>query len=481
MDRPTDGTLATEFGGADLGDRRLTQRLIRIVEAAEPRPAESFPKIAADPSALEGLYRFLGNPRVTSEKMLSPHYRETAKRADAEEEVIVPHDTTEFEFRGEAKRPGLSRIRKGGQGFFGHFALCLKANASREPIGILGLKTFFRTGPVKRLSRAQIQRKSDKESDRWWEMIEAVSRLLSDPLKAVHVMDREADAYGLLSRLRRQHRFVIRLTHDRNVEEMIKGSDRGSGTKLSSALESVEDVFEREVPISLRKTWHRPHLRRSHMPRNARIARLAFKAMTVTFRKPPFAGKTFSSPEVEPTITVNVVHVHEIDAPSDVQPVDWMLATSEPISTQEQLERIVDLYRARWVIEEYFKALKTGCSYETRQLETRRALLNALALFTPIAVGLLRLRSIAKVKPEAAASEVLGSHQLRALRYLSRKFRSENNATVKKAFDAIAALGGHLPQNGEPGWQVLWKGFSDVCRAAEIFQAADSLKKCDQS
>src|SRR5216684_3435585 len=81
MNRPTGTTLATEFAGADLGDRRLRKRLIRIVEAAEPRPAESFPKIAADPSALEGLYRFLGNPRVTPEKMLSPHCRETASRA----------------------------------------------------------------------------------------------------------------------------------------------------------------------------------------------------------------------------------------------------------------------------------------------------------------------------------------------------------------------------------------------------------------
>lgn len=252
-------------------------------------------------------------------------------------------------------------------------------------------------------------------------------------------------------------------------------------TKLSSALKSVEDVFEREVPIARRRSWHRPHLRRSHMPRNARRARLAFKATTVTFRKPPFAGKTFSSPEVEPTITIHVVHVHEIDPPPNVQPVDWMLATSEPIGTQEEVERVVDLYRARWVIEEYFKALKTGCSYEARQLETRQALLNALALFTPIAVGLLRLRSIAKLKPKAAASEVLSLYQLRALRHLSHKFRDEKNAKLKKAYDAIAALGGHLPQNGDPGWQVLWKGFSDVCRTAEIFRAADSLKRCDQS
>ncbi len=133
------------------------------------------------------------------------------------------------------------------------------------------------------------------------------------------------------------------------------------------------------------------------------------------------------------------------------------------------------------MIEEYFKALKTGCSYERRQLETRGALLNALALFTPIAVGLLRLRSIARMKTQATASDVLSPHQLQALRYLSDKFRAEKSATAEKAFDASAALGGHLPQNGNPGWQVLWKGFSDVCRTAEIFQAVDARKNCDQS
>jgi IS4 transposase len=50
-----------------------------------------------------------------------------------------------------------------------------------------------------------------------------------------------------------------------------------------------------------------------------------------------------------------------------------MLYTSEPIDTAEQLLTIVDQYRSRWVIEEFFKALKTGCAFEKRQLESYRA------------------------------------------------------------------------------------------------------------
>lgn len=43
----------------------------------------------------------------------------------------------------------------------------------------------------------------------------------------------------------------------------------------------------------------------------------------------------------------------------------------------------MDAYRARWVIEEFFKALKTGCNFERRQLESFQSLRIALAIFLP--------------------------------------------------------------------------------------------------
>jgi hypothetical protein len=78
----------------------------------------------------------------------------------------------------------------------------------------------------------------------------------------------------------------------------------------------------------------------------------------------------------------------EHDCPKGEQAIEWYLVTNEPIGTTEQVAAIVDAYRARWVIEELFKALKTGCQIEKRQLESYEALRNALALFLPIAVGL---------------------------------------------------------------------------------------------
>jgi hypothetical protein len=89
------------------------------------------------------------------------------------------------------------------------------------------------------------------------------------------------------------------------------------------------------------------------------------------------------------------VLVHEVGAPNYAETVEWKLLTNLPIDTPEQVAAIVDAYRARWVIEEFFKALKTGCAYEKRQLETFRALMNALAIFSVIAWRLLVLRHVA--------------------------------------------------------------------------------------
>jgi len=57
-------------------------------------------------------------------------------------------------------------------------------------------------------------------------------------------------------------------------------------------------------------------------------------------------------------LSVNVVYVREVAPPADQQPVEWILATTEPVDTANQLLAVVDSYRARWLIEQYFKAVE---------------------------------------------------------------------------------------------------------------------------
>ena len=105
------------------------------------------------------------------------------------------------------------------------------------------------------------------------------------------------------------------------------------------------------------------------------MATLEVTASRITVYRP-------STSRAKPTeMQLNVDHVRELDVPAEFEPVDWKVVTTEPIGSIEAIERVVDVYLTRWVIEEFFKALKTGCAFEKRQLGTLGALLNALALF----------------------------------------------------------------------------------------------------
>ncbi len=152
--------------------------------------------------------------------------------------------------------------------------------------------------------------------------------------------------------------------------------------------------------------------------------------------------------------------MREVDAPQGCEPVEWRLWTTLPVETAEQILYIVDVYRARWLIEEYFKALKTGCALQKRQQESSDSLHNVLALLMPVAYRLLRMRHVARYSPQAAASTVLTSTQLEVLAALRPNWPSA--PTARDALLAVAALGGHIKNNGEPGWQVLGRGFRDL-------------------
>ena len=157
-----------------------------------------------------------------------------------------------------------------------------------------------------------------------------------------------------------------------------------------------------------------------------------------------------------------------------------MLLTSETITTADDALRVVDWYRARWVIEEFFKALKTGCAIEKRQLETFAALSNAVAFFGPMAWQLLLLRHQAQNAPDTDATTALPANLLRILPHIARKPLSAT-PTAREVFLAIAALGGHLKRNGEPGWQTLARGFEKLRDAAVIWDLALRATRSDQS
>lgn len=439
-----------EVQTADFGDKRLTRRFVSLAERLAKAPDQSFPKAAGSDAALEATYRFFGNEAVTPAAILEPHVRATVERCAQLDTVLVAHDSSEFAFSTDRN---VGRLR-GDQshGFLGHFALALAA-ASRAPLGILAMDTVFRERGSRSGGHRERRPLETKESRRWMDLVRRVDDELGDRATAVHVMDREADAYELLTALTAEHRhFIVRLQFDRAAD-----TTTGRG-RISDVLRGRRTVLTREVPLSARTPAPRdtPKRAKKHPYRSARLATLRVSATAVTIHRPAhLAGR---APDV---LRLNVVRVQETNAGRDVAPVEWRLATSEPIRTAEDVAAVVDGYRGRWVIEEYFRALKQGCAYEKRQLESKHALLNALAIFTPIAWQLLALRQLSREASDTPADHVLSPLKLTLLQR-HPDVRLGDRPTIRDAMLAIARLGGHIKNNGEPGWQVLGRGYEDL-------------------
>lgn len=446
--------MSQELAAVDLGDRRLNARLLHAADAWSLEPGTSLPRASRTGAALEGTYRLLSNPKVQPAKILEPHLSATSIRAKGDQAVLAIHDTTEFGFGGQS-RAKLGRTHNSKPGYFAHMTLAVRAS-NREPLGVLGIKMWARCNQLlpKKLRRThQYRMRPDRESNRWGQAVAEVEKRVDASTRLIHVMDREGDQYRLLDQIvAARGQFVIRGSYDRLLAS--------PKAWVSDAFVGADVFLEREVSLSRRRPKHG---RAAHKPRDARTATLQVSATTVEVRR----SKGPHNRNTAPSITLNAVRVFEVNPPDDEEPVEWLLLTTLSIATPESVAFIVDCYRARWMIEELFKAVKTGCAYEKLQLESELALRNALAIILPIAWQMLLLRSLARMPIDVPATRVLTETQIATLRDTPWTKSLPARPTAKDVLRVLAALGGHIKNNGDPGWQVLYRGFRDL-RLLEI-------------
>jgi hypothetical protein len=423
---------------------------MKIVERLAARPEKGLPQVMRDASQLENAYRFFGNENVKPEALFAAHAEETVARAAKAARVVVAHDTTMFVFGGERKT--LGRLVGKGRGFLGHFALAIDG-ATSMPLGVAHCEPVLRADVKPEKAKKKKTKKDEKMKDepkealRWNRAASAVHEALPG---AVHVMDREADSYALLEEmLRRRQDFVVRLS---------QRSRRAEGGAIGELVLNAPVVAEREVGLGARKPPVSSPGRKRQPARVARTATLEISA----HRRAELLRPSDCAANYSPRIVINVVRVVEKTPPAGEEPVEWLLYTSLPVETKEQVLAAVDAYRQRWLIEEFFKALKTGCSYEERQLESTHGLLLVLAISVPIAWHMLRLRTLVRTDPEAPAASIASPSQLACLRHELGPRALPARPNARDVLLAIAQLGGHLRNNGDPGWLTLARGLDEL-------------------
>ena len=461
-----------DLSRADLGDPRRIARAQQVATRLAASPSASLPDAMVTDAELEGAYRLFGNERISFEQLFDAHAQGTAERARERELVLAIHDTTECVFR-HADPDEVGYLNTGKPGFPLHLSLLVDTADWRRPLGLTHAEFRRRTTRPRRRRRVQESgfetlKKPDRESLRWFRGIEITeARLQGTTTQILHVADRESDSYELMaSCLAKGHRFLFRARTNRNV------IDDGHRVPIRDFIEDAPVRLERDVPLSRRlgKSLSGTRRSRANPPRESPTAHLVFSATSATLRRPHFLPAN----RAPRTIVVNVLHVFEVDAPKGQEPVDWLLYTTEPIDTAKQIANVVDYYRCRWQIEELNKALKTGCVVQERQLESLDALTTMLALSLPIAVELLALRALARADSSSPAHLALHKEQLAALRHMSHR-PLPPNPSIQDALWCIAGLGGHIKNNGPPGWQVLQRGMQKFVEFAAGWCAAKGM------
>ncbi len=446
-----------EFGFAQLGDRRRNQRLVNIAQHLAASPGGTLPQAFAQWAELKAAYRFFGQREVSFERVLAPHVERTRQACREAGEYLLIEDSTYLDYSDHRAVEHLGVIGDGtSRGFELHSALAMRVTAwtaQARPEGVVvGLfdQGCRRPRPApagesrgQRLSRP-------RKSQKWAAGLQSAG---GPPPGAqwIYVADRESDCYEPIQRCR-QHGvdYVIRACQNRRLAE-------GAGA-LWAALDQAQVLGTTTVSL------------RARPGAAARTAQVQGRSVRVDLDGPWRPGG-----KVPPLRGVGLVEVIELDPPAEVkEPLHWVLLTALPCENWAQLQRVVGCYEARWWVEEYHKALKSGTGVEASQLAEAGRLEALIAVLAVVAVRLLQTKFLARSQPESfEAAQSFGPEMITLLE--KKLGVPEGGWTNRTLLRALARVGGFIGRksDGEPGWQTIWRGWqklSWMCLGAKLMK-----------
>ena len=411
------------------------------------QPCSCIRRLAGKRSREIKFTRFLRNHNVTTDEMASNAAERTAAQV-AGRDVVVIQDTSELALGGRrAKANGYGPVGKGGglRGLLLHAVLAVDAGTGGV-IGLVDANVRNREGGKVRPRRAR--KTTEKESQRWLDGTMRAGEVLGPANSITGVSDRESDIYDhFVSRPPNMH-LVIRACQNRQID---MGSEDPPGLLFCFA-DGLRPSgrFKAQIPAA--------------PGRNARVAELAVRFSKVVVCKPLHTN----SRDLPASITLSLVDVREISKPEDgSEPIHWRLLTTHEVTGLYQARRIIELYRLRWIIEEFFHTLKTaGFDIEAADISDPQVMMKLVTAATVAAVTVMQLvkaRDGTTDQQLAEAFEPADQPILEAVSaQLEGKTALQKNPHPKNslAFAAwvIGRLGGWTGYYGKPGPKVMRRG-----------------------
>ncbi len=477
--------IENELETTDLNDKRLDKRLSEILDTLAARPHFSIPAACGGYAETMAAYRFFENEKTNFENVLQPHLDATEKRFAKHDTVLCVQDTTELNLtRPQQQIRGAGPIGEGSNRRGAYLHLLAAFSPDAVPLGAVWAKTIVREEKSETETSAERQRKlpflpiEEKESIRWLEAVrktcDAAKR--NDATRFVCVGDSECDIFEVFAEPRPNHvHLLIRACQDRSVTTENEGRDHLRDAVMASPVRATKTIHVRgRVPaVSCCKSPRQ-------QPRKSRDAEMEVRTASLTVNVPgPLKSK------YDP-VAMNVVSLTEKNPPSGDVPIEWILLTTLPIDTLEQVFEAIGYYETRWMIEVFFKTLKSGCKVESLQFETMDRLTPCLAVYLIVAWRVLLLCRLGRSLPEMNCEALFDESEWKSL----YRIRNPNDAipktppTLGEMLRWVGELGGWVSTPGKqemPGPQTTWIGLQrlkDFASAWRLFgPEAEKYKK----
>lgn len=458
-----------EFGQAQLIDKRLNKRFVKIATDFMLQPNASIPQASGSAAQAQATYNFFKNEFIEVEQLLEPHVKRTKERCAESNTVLMLNDTSYLDFTSQPEKKGMGTLAtKTSLGMLVHPTLAVTSEG--VPLGITDLQVWARPKDDFGKSEKRYQRLiTEKESIKWLNSYRTAAKFqVQEPTtRFVSVGDREADVFELFELTQsddipmtddgKRPELLIRASQDRRV-----AINNGADSTISRVWETME-----KQDVAATYTIEIPRKKKQA----TRTAELDIRYTQLTIMPP----LNRSSKDRQP-ITLWAVWANEKNTPENVDPVSWLLLTTIPVKNLNDAIEKINWYKLRWLIEILFKILKSGCEFEKRQLDTADRLEKCLAIDIVVAWRILFMVKIGREHPNLPCTTLFENDEWQALYCYVNKTTDipEHIPSLQETVRMVAKLGGFMGRNcdGDPGVTVLWRGLhrlNDITQSFRIF------------
>jgi hypothetical protein len=407
-----------EFGGAPLGDKRLSRRLVNVAHAKAQTPGQAFSGVAkGDWAATKAYYRMIDQPEdsaVNLATILQPHRERTARRMKGQKTVLCVQDGSELNYTNLEKCSGLGDLKANQtgakmKGLLLHSTFAMAPNGL--PLGVLKAQCMApetrSPDDQRKPSKIPIE---EKKTFVWIEhhrdLVDLAATMPQTQL--VNVCDREADFFELFDEQRHSPcvDLLIRAQHDRTLSE--------APFKLFAAIRQTSVQSRVRVSVPKQSARSKKSKQKAKPARPGRQAELALRHLTIQLPAPSYYR------DKEP-VEIQLIHAVEENPPQGTKAVEWFLLTTLNINSTKDIEKCLRWYTLRWRIEDWHRVLKSGCKIDDLAHETAERLRRAIGINLVIAWRIMLMTLLGRETPELPAEILFSDIEVRTLHAYAKK------------------------------------------------------------